>query len=68
MAFYTSLYPDKSQLGEYFEELEIYKQGFKTNNWTFIEQKLEVNKNEVLKKLKIKPAGNKSIANSGAGR
>jgi hypothetical protein len=61
LAFYSSLYPDRSQFREYFEELELYKRGLVENDWIAIEQKLEANKNEVLKKLKIKPAGNNSF-------
>lgn len=54
LAFYSSLYPNKSQLTEYFEELEIYKNGLAINDWTAIDQKLEANKIEILRKLKIK--------------
>jgi hypothetical protein len=68
LAFCLSLYPDKSQLGEYFQELELYRQALLANDWSTIGQKLEANKSEVFKKLKIKRAGNKSIAASGAGR
>jgi hypothetical protein len=57
-AFYSSLYPDRSQLDEYFEELELYKSGLQAPDWIDIERKLDTNKNEVFKKLKIKPAGN----------
>ena len=61
LAFYSSLYSDRSQLGEYFDELELYKSGLAANDWIVIEKKLETNKSEVFKKLKIKPAGNISL-------
>jgi hypothetical protein len=61
LAFYSSLYPDRSQLREFFDELELYKNGLAANDWTVIEKKLETNKSEVFKKLKIKPAGNISL-------
>jgi hypothetical protein len=64
LAFYLSLYPEKSQLGEYFQELELYRQALLGKDWTAIEQKLEANKSEVFKKLKIKPAGNKALTAS----
>lgn len=59
--FYSSLHTDKSQIGEYFDELELYKRGIAANDWSVIEQKLDANKTEVFKKLKIKPAGNISL-------
>jgi len=54
LTFYSSIYPDRSQLNEYFDELELYKEGLRTNDWTTIGQKLDINKMEVLRKLKIK--------------
>jgi hypothetical protein len=61
LAFYSSLYTDRLQLGEYFDELELYKSGIAAKDWAVIEQKLQANKSEVFKKLKIKPAGNISL-------
>lgn len=61
LAFYSSLNPDRSKLKEYFEELELYKSGLQANDWSAIDQKLEANKIQVFKKLKINPASNISF-------
>lgn len=38
---------------DYLEELEIYRDGLRVNDWTAIDEKLSANKEEVLKKLKL---------------
>jgi hypothetical protein len=53
LGFYSSVHPDKSPFNEYYEELKLYKQGLLHNNWTIIEQKLQTNEKEVLRKIKL---------------
>jgi hypothetical protein len=53
LGFYSMVHPDKSPFNEYREELKIYKQGLLLNNWTIIEQKLQANETEVLRKIKL---------------
>jgi hypothetical protein len=54
LVFYSSINSGNTQLDEYFEEMELYKRCLYSNDWTTIEQKLQTNKTEVFRKLKIK--------------
>lgn len=56
LSFYASITPAKSALHEFIDELELYKNRLEVDDWVSIQQKLEENKSEVLRKLKINPA------------